>query len=309
MACGPGREGRHDAENRRPTRRRAAGIRRVPPTPAAHAGPLRALFIFDQDAPVYAILSELRRAGYPTEHRRVCTESELQSALTCAQCDIAFLPAAPQRIDPTAALTILHARDPDLPAIVIGDAALAGHAIPLVRAGAADFVTMDNLALPPGAVARELRTYRTIAERRRLQQAFLEARKLEVFASLAAGINHDFNNILMAIPGFESIRFWPISAGERAQAPLEFVTVGVRVGLSCVQGVELIEAGLALPLRRTDCTRRLESGVRTANTRVGRWVPGSGLARSCTARTAAAFGRAGRAGRGRLPGGAWRSRG
>jgi PAS domain S-box-containing protein len=56
-----------------------------------------------------------------------------------------------------------------------------------------------------GRVALESGTIQDITERKRLEEHFLQAQKMEALGQFSSGVAHDFNNILMAIGGYTEL--------------------------------------------------------------------------------------------------------
>jgi len=54
-----------------------------------------------------------------------------------------------------------------------------------------------------------------VTERRRLEQQLRETQKMEAIGRLAAGVAHDFNNILLAIRSYN----WLLGQSQDPQAP------------------------------------------------------------------------------------------
>jgi signal transduction histidine kinase/ActR/RegA family two-component response regulator len=70
-----------------------------------------------------------------------------------------------------------------------------------------------------GAVIGVLGTYQDITDRKRLEEQFRQAQKMEAFGKLAGGVAHDFNNLLTVIKGNVSLLSgFPLSKEERDAA-------------------------------------------------------------------------------------------
>jgi PAS domain S-box-containing protein len=65
---------------------------------------------------------------------------------------------------------------------------------------------------------------RDVTERKRLEQQFLQAQKVQAIGQLAAGVAHDFNNILTAILGYSDM----VLLGMAAEHPSHGHVVGVK---------------------------------------------------------------------------------
>lgn len=85
-----------------------------------------------------------------------------------------------------------------------------------------------------GVNAGRVWSYRDVTERRRLEQANLQAQKLAALGTLAGGIAHDFNNILAAVRGNADLAMDEVSDG---RSPLESLQ---EIQQSTIRATELV---------------------------------------------------------------------
>ena len=88
-----------------------------------------------------------------------------------------------------------------------------------------------------GAACLHLAVTRDITERKRLEQRLRQAEKMEVLGSLAGGVAHDFNNILVAILGYTELAMDNLAPDSRARRNLEQVLVAGRRGRSLIHQI------------------------------------------------------------------------
>jgi signal transduction histidine kinase len=113
-----------------------------------------------------------------------------------------------------AALKIAQEQCPDTPFIVLSGALGDEAAVELIRQGATDYVLKDRPARLASVVRRAVAEAGQRAERAQLEVQLQRSRRLEGIGRLAAGVAHDFNNMVGAMLNYAA--FIRGQAAERA---------------------------------------------------------------------------------------------
>lgn len=158
---------------------------------------LRALILEGSGSGVQAIAAELRAAAPAFHFQAVDDEPRLRAALSDAW-DVVVADYALAALPPVRALAILREKGAVAPLIVIGDSIGEEAAAMCVRNGAADFLLRSNLP-------RLARAIQDALQLRRQRQEEGRAANLEVAQRLAAGVGHEFNNLLTVMGGYSGI--------------------------------------------------------------------------------------------------------
>ena len=132
--------------------------------------PLRLLLIEDSETDATLLIRRLRQADYDVTATRVETGDELRAALSSREFDFVIADYQLPGFDAPAALRILQQAGVDLPFIVVSGAIGEETAAAVMKAGAHDYLSKNNMARLAPVVARELAEARNRLERERAER-------------------------------------------------------------------------------------------------------------------------------------------
>jgi len=163
--------------------------------------PLHILHLEDDPHEVEFIQDILKKEGISCKVTSAQTEPDFKQALEKGDIDLIIADYSLPGFDGFAALKITREKWPDLPFILMSGAVGEECGIQSLKMGATDYVLKDHRTRIVHAVRRAMREVDERIERKRLEERFILAQKMEVLGQLSSGIAHDFNNILGIIIG------------------------------------------------------------------------------------------------------------
>jgi diguanylate cyclase (GGDEF)-like protein/PAS domain S-box-containing protein len=137
--------------------------------------PLHALILEDSPEDAELLISELRRAGFAVEWRRVDSEADYTAQLS-PKLDVIFADYALPQFDPLRALELLRQKGLEIPFIIVSGSIGEDRAVAAMREGAWDYLLKDRLGRLGQATQQALEKKRLQDERRQAQAA-LQARE------------------------------------------------------------------------------------------------------------------------------------
>jgi len=163
--------------------------------------PLRILHLEDDPNDAALVQATLEADGITCATTCVSSRDDFVAALERGGIDLILSDFTLPAFDGLSALKIAHAGRPDLPVIMVSGTLGEERAVDSLKNGATDYVLKERLPRLAPAVRRAMLEVETRAENKRLEGQFIGAQKMEVIGQLAAGVAHDFNNILAVIMG------------------------------------------------------------------------------------------------------------
>jgi two-component system cell cycle sensor histidine kinase/response regulator CckA len=167
--------------------------------------PLKILHLEDSPNDAKLVQSTLKAEGIACETTRVETEDDFVAALERGDIDLILSDFTLPRFDGLSAFKIARTIQSRLPFIFVSGTLGEERAIESLKGGATDYVLKNRLSRLAPAVKRALQEVEDRAERNRLEVNFIEAQKMDVIGQLAAGVAHDFNNILAVVMGYSDM--------------------------------------------------------------------------------------------------------
>jgi len=112
----------------------------------------------------------------------------------------------------------MHARAPAVPTIVLTGLDVESLGTEAMQKGAQDYLIKGQVDTP-----LLVRSVRYAIERKLLENQLLQANRLESIGELAAGVAHEFNNLLASIMGYTQLGISALSPGHPVCSDLEVV--------------------------------------------------------------------------------------
>lgn len=196
----------------------------------------------------------LSDAGYEVSCGRVQSGPEMRAALLRRSWQVVIADDDVPHFGPATALKTLQESGLDVPLIVVSGSKGEEKAVRMIKAGAQDYLTKDNLRRLAAAVGRELKEAEVRRQRRQVELA--QRNRKDQLARAAA-----------TVPGMLfSFRLWPDGS-----TALPYVSSFVDEGLALDPQAVLNDASAALALIHPDDIGRIQSSIQESAAKMTPW--------------------------------------
>jgi two-component system cell cycle sensor histidine kinase/response regulator CckA len=190
------------------------------------SGAVRLLLIEDSETDAELLLYELQRYGYDAAHNRVDSEQALRSVLAHDRSwDLVLCDHGLPSFSSAEALQVVRDLAPEVPFVILSGTIGEEAAVEALKSGARDVVLKENLARLGPVVDRELRESanrrqreQLESDRAQLESQLIQSQKLDAIGQLAAGIAHDYRNLLGVVLGFSDLALKQVPEDNPAHA-------------------------------------------------------------------------------------------
>ncbi len=183
--------------------------------------PLRILHLEDNFADAELVRSTLAEGGIVCSITLVIGRAEFISALEHGDVDLVLSESVLPGFSGMEALEIVRDKCPDVPFVLVYRMVGDEMGSELMQAGAVYHVAKDRISGLVPSVHRAMRDAEQRVEYRRLEEQVIHSQKMEIFGQLAAGVAHDFNNILAVILGYGELMLHELSSNSRLRQYIE----------------------------------------------------------------------------------------
>lgn len=157
------------------------------------------LHLEDDPIDVELVRLRLEADGLRCTIHSVRTRGDFRSALAAGGIDLVLADYRLPGFDGMEALAMVKEIAPDLPFVLVSGFIGEESAVEVLKSGATDYILKDRMSRLAPAVRRALDEARVAREGLLARELATRSQKMEVFAQLAGGLAHDFNNILTVI--------------------------------------------------------------------------------------------------------------
>ncbi|MDQ6988510.1 MAG: response regulator [Mariprofundaceae bacterium] len=160
---------------------------------------IQLLIVDDEEDGAILSARQIERSGHEVNWLRVDTEAAMRKALSEQTWDIVLSDHIMPHFDAFAALKLLKSLELITPLVVVSGRIGEETAVELMRAGAAHYVSKDNVSRLSVVMNHVLADRQEHQQQVQQDKTRLAASRMEVAHTLAGGLSHEFNNLMVGV--------------------------------------------------------------------------------------------------------------